>query len=1221
MKKLIYEVIILAVVISITSNSVATFAAPPKGSQNNNSFSINSSANEYVYDGTSAISSDQLEKLLEERLKNPEKYKNASPKFLTLQKNELSQSITQAIEEGKRNPIEFDVRPATSVSSNNYGTIKDKATGVTISISKTPRAELEKYSPKNLAKTLAAQNEDVIEGEFREVGRRGARFNHFKEFMGAARHAGVGFPTEALSFYTGVMANHMFNLVTSYEKNPMALEMFMEELQSVEGQIGFFAFMVGNRYAGALFQSILAKRGSPLMKKLAGPFMGFLAMGVGSLFSNIAHDLITMTKPCAKAMYNPQKEEFNTNEKRLAVCQEGWNAVMTSDNLARYVTSVMTVVIAAIGSSVVQKIYKGIAGKVLPLDRIQLVFRGLMSRKALAAGKKVPGPIGVGIRTLDLVIFLQADEHAHPYLHYLVETTMNSSFKLGVARTSSNMLVSKLYQNKWEDVVAKTCSDAAKHASQNTRDHVPAWIQNEIRVCSEGQSSSAILAEKNMKWRETLSYEFMNSYMNWIRFISEFQVMHDVSREYFQALIAFAYSAQQDMTSFEYNPLTVDSPFYGIYVSKNVQIVNENNYREVDQARAQRIVEALPLIDQGIAAVNKHLTAWNAQNTKDKKAPVKSAYLQNLIEIKKSIETYKSQPTPANYPHLLNAVKKIIANYNSSQEKSSFGTGYPIGPYASYATEDQKKAFNYVFHEEGLFKKSSLEIRNFLGEPKPLMKGQAFLEIFNESVKESKSEYLKLFDKKKNPAETITWYAVCGNQLQNGRVDVRRAPLVNWLDKYLNYLVLNHNLNTKWVTEKLQMNNIFKLPMNPVRKIAELFNYGTGIDFYIPKIVTHSDKELKNICNETTYAAIGPGSKSKVTVAGKSYDSLLSYLINNIRPEVLNVGKDDFGFESPNFDGWWDSTITPKVGLVYQEFMRGYDVLLQGKYRKAVDAELARGSSNQSFNRLDEIFKGDRALRGNAKSLIQSYYDEANNYLKLLNTIYVQAPERMELLKTAQGKVKYEADNKIIQDRITNIRYGIYSMLNDFRNFDTKVSFIQGKQMSFKTAMDETSNINNKYALVLIELSNLYGALGFSNQVIQAAALKTPFFIKKDAKKDPMSLMTPMQQIALRIQNDISINEPFAEYYEKIKMTTEPQILTYGLNDKNAKIVNEEIQLGSNFTGNDRLTLALNTSNQLFMMSEDLFKSVSILNAAKIDNTYETLDRGQMPKGQGSRPF
>ena len=87
--------------------------------------------------------------------------------------------------------------------------------------------------------------------------------------------------------------------------------------------------------------------------------------------------------------------------------------------------------------------------------------------------------------------------------------------------------------------------------------------------------------------------------------------MHDVSKEYFQHVIDFSYSARQGESSFSYNPLTTDNPFYNVYVSENVKIINDSNHREVQASRAMRIVESLDLVEKAIKRIQANEIKWN----------------------------------------------------------------------------------------------------------------------------------------------------------------------------------------------------------------------------------------------------------------------------------------------------------------------------------------------------------------------------------------------------------------------------------------------------------------------------------------------------------------------------------------------------------------------------------------------------------------------------------
>jgi hypothetical protein len=1125
----------------------------------------------------------------------------------TPQKKTLDQAIQKSL-----NTLESYT--IADKSSGYYGGVKDPNSGLTFLIKKSAKDDLDKFSPKN--------------------------FSHFAAFKNAT-HAAFGpygshFAVEAASFYMGVGANHVINLLTKYQKNPMALEMFIEELKDPVAQAGFFAFMVGNRYAQAIFQDLLMKSKNPYAKKYLAPFLGFLAMGVGSVFSNITHDLITLTKPCAEALYNPYKPEYDTAEKRAAKCQEGWDAVMTSDNLARYVTSVMTVVLAAFSSAVAQQLLKAggaLSKKTVPIQSIVMLFdkaKKTIIKRPVSTATKIAPPSKFGLRTVgNLVLFLQADELFHPHIHHLVESVGNSSPKLAATKRNANLLLNKLEANKWEDVVGPTCKNTIQHISKNKRDHTPSWIQNDMKVCSDGMASMLRFHEKNKKWRETLSYDFMNSYMNWMRFISEFIVMHDVSMEFFAQMITYSHNKDEDIrtSSYSYNPLAFDNPFYGVNLSEKVDVADEADFRAANKSKAQRVVESITLIDKAIIEISRTQQNWNKNGVQ-----VKSDFLKDLREIKSLILFYKNEPLTSNYSHLVTAIGKIISLSDEIlNEKMSFAprSGSQVGPYASTATKEHVNQFAYDQNEHALRKKHIRLIKNYLGNPKPLEKTEAFFEVFNDFVKSEKSEYMELFDEKGSPAETLTWYAICGNPLkgENARVDRRRNSLAAALDSGVSKLFSGINSITGWVAEKTNSENklALKTDLSPALNTFKAIKFGTGVDFYVPRIVRH---ELKDACNpnynypikpSTSKNAISAG-RPKIKVDGKTYDSLFSYLINNIKPEVLNIAVDDSGYASTNFLAWWDKTITPKVELAHNDFLMDYTKLLRNSYRTAIDGDVAR--NNSQMIGLKDIVLSDRTKPWNTPSnMIQSYAEELVSYLKILDRIYTTTPTYTN---------KTSRDVQLFRSKVANFRNRVYGMLNDFRNFKTNGEYIPqvitlpNGVPKIVDSPETHANLFTKYAKVLFELRAIYGALGFGNEVIGAAAVNTPFY--KD--KEGAETIPPMARLVLRVQNDPAIGEPFS--YIQDDEGSHPVAISYGLTDKNINIetsgtgLNQQISNIElvNFKNNDRLALAFLTANNLYDLVEELYTNISILNAANVDASYKPVELPQnAPRGSGSRPF
>ncbi len=1196
----------LAIVFAMVGNTFATFGT--------------AQASTYSGDFIEEISTEELVRLIEER-QNPS-FKPNEPVFLKLKKDKLSEAVEKAIEEAK-----FETKTARSNRAKLYGTIVDEKSGVVIELHKNDRAEIERLSPLSIAR---ANPEGFIDAEFRRIESEKAkqRFSHFSALRNATRQAagpyGLHFGIEALTFYTGVGANHLFNLMTKYEKNPMALELFLEELQDPIAQAGFFAFMVGNRYAQTIFQTMLATSNSPRLKAMAGPFLGFLAMGVGSVFSNITHDLITLTKPCADALYNTQKPEYNSPEKRAEKCMEGWNAVMTSDNLFRYVTSVITVVGAAAGSSFVQMAYKGVGRRILPLYGVTALMKKAVRPKNLAKGKVVPGPVGLGLRIFDLVLFLQADELLHPVVHKAIESTVNSSRKLSVSRQGVNLLISALDQSRWTDTTQQMCKNAAQNLRYSTKDHLPLHVENDLKVCGEGLSSLIDIAEKNKKWRETITYDFMNSYMNWMRYISEFQVMHDVSRDFFDQLINYSYFMKEDPKneSMAYNPLAKANYFYGVVPTEGFQ--DTGDHRDLERARAQRLVDAIPVIDKSISDINAFTRRWNATN----KTNQSSKLVEGLTEAKRLISVYAREKTPRNYVHLVNAIIKINELhkqfYTDIIASSRSHRPAPVSPYAS---RGEAKASVYPELEKSMAKKEISDIRKFIGDPRPLPSKVAFVQMFNDQLKEEKGEYLELFEEKGTPTDTLIWYAACGNNLdsESTRVDRRRAGFATYFDSGVNKIFGALNKATDWLAKKTHNINDLRLRENvsPLLNTFKAIKYGTGVDFYVPRIVKD---DLTQVCkNPLTPIRPSKNKNNHFKVNGVSYDSLFTYLINNIDPKVLNLSEQLGGFQYPNFLAWWEEEVTPRVAVAYETFSKDYSVLLRKTYREAIDSE--RGRGDPSLKGLAAAVKAPRSKpRSLPANLVQSYVEEMNLYLKILNRAYVMTPEIQNY--TSQ---KTKQDIALFNNKLKNLKTILYGLLNDLRTIDTRgegmvITSQKGNTSVPRVSGHNSTDIREKYALALLEMRSIFAALGFGNEAVDTAAVITPFFKKRDG----VETVPPMVRLQMRVENDPTISEPFYQYVENMTFENEPLPLTYGLTERNFKVIRDGVRLNPevqgfelvNFKRNDALTTAFIAANQLFGMAEDLFMSANILEAASMGATNYDIDFDEnAPKGTGSRPF
>jgi hypothetical protein len=1218
MKKLIYEIMSIAVVISFAGNTLAAKGndastkskpvaiTPAATSPSISDFDGQSFANTYqsaspqqraLVQHNGKILNDDSFKVFnvtpEQLAKEIQKGTHSAPIYLSLKKD----PIADAVQKTSSKPSQFQAIPNFN-SSNSYGVVVDPQSGITFELKKSSAAAILASSP---------------------------RASHLAALANATTHtlAPKNIVLEGAPFYAAVGANHVIDLLKDYEKNPMALEMFVEELKTPMGYTSLFSFMIGNKYAQTIMEDMVKRQS--LERVMSGRAeskasiafragLPFLSMVVGALASNISSDLLTIAKPCADALYKSgESKSGDPSESFLGVCEQGFQAVLNSDNLARYVTTTASTFLAATASTVVEKVGGFIIKKTIPMDAIVFYFKkaaSVFARAPLASAAEVaevvPTPSRFGIKALgNVILFLQADEIISPYVHYSVESIMNSAPKLASAKKDVATFLNKMDSNHWQDVytpaVQNICKKTITDITNTNKDYMPGWIQNESRQCSEGSvefpglESLLNLHEKNVKWRETLSYDFMSNYMNWVRYVAEFTVMHDVSQKYYSDLMDYVSAKDADIKSNSdyYNPLAFDDPFYGVLPSERFPIENPKKYKIANLSKAQRVLEVVPLIDQALARVTSE-------------DPNNLVTAKNLNTIKTYIGIYQKYPTVENQKNLVEAIKLI--NLEDKSADSLIASSKAGRDRYTIAAEYQRRA-------RAISRGTQIKmIRNYLGNPLPLKKGaEAFTQMINDYVKTEKPDYAKLFDEKGTPGETLTWYAVCGNTLagKDARVDRRRTGFAVSIDNGINSVLKATNSVTNWLASKMNTKNNLEVRTDvaPALNLFKVIKYGTGVDFYAPKIVTGN---LESICGLAGKSGIGRNSvdlypilpsndpgKMKILLGKKSYDSLFSYMIANIKPEVLSAFQNSAGETiGSDFAAWWEKTVTPKVALAHEGFVKDYSTLLETTYKDSVDGKLGR--NDPSLKGVDQILNASKALPwGNASNLVQSFSDEMNVYLNVLDHVYAA---------TVESK-NPTVDIKLFKTQIVKVKATIYYMLNNYRS-----SLVDPKTK-------DATTLSERYALLLFQLQDLYESLGFKNQVIVAAAKETLFFKNKHGVES----LSPMERLKARLDNDGTINGPFNHLLDSRNQAFKTaKGLTYGLTQKNLQIQmsGDEIQKVDlvNFTSNSRLSAAYLAANQLDTLAEDLYKTVNILELASVGANFKDIEM-RPPSAPGSVLF
>jgi hypothetical protein len=210
----------------------------------------------------------------------------------------------------------------------------------------------------------------------------------------------------------------------------------------------------------------------------------------------------------------------------------------------------------------------------------------------------------------------------------------------------------------------------------------------------------------------------------------------------------------------------------------------------------------------------------------------------------------------------------------------------------------------------------------------------------------------------------------------------------------------------------------------------------------------------------------------------------------------------------------------------------------------------------------------------------------------------------------------------------------VHDLLNDFRNdnaegarFPSITTGPDGVPVITKDASIQL-DIQQKYSIILLHLNDVFETLGFSNPYVNAAAQNTVYFKSKNG----VETIPPMERLKLRTQTDPAIKDNYDVYMTNYRSKPQPELypLTYNLKEENFKVnqsgvlVNRDVVSVDliNFNNNDRLTMSFIASNQLFALLEDIYTSVSILNAARADTTFKAIEMPKnAPTGRGSRSF
>ncbi len=690
-----------------------------------------------------------------------------------------------------------------------------------------------------------------------------------------------------------------------------------------------------------------------------------------------------------------------------------------------------------------------------------------------------------------IVIFFQWDEWFRPYTYKFEQKTMGAGKKLGSLHTRQYEQLSYLEKNNW---TMPLC------VLDGLRTPAPGPVPTDC----DPYKNSVDIKEQSKLWRDALLYKFMGSYSNWLMYIENYQSQWSMTQEFYKQLSSYTYIARSENFDGKklsyFNPLLHDDDFNGVLYSDRVKLfdssmmdvvrdeMGEITFDGMNKLRAQRVIDLLPMIGIKI----KEIQAKIDQAKKQPKYPqVESFIVKDWIDTKNILskisrniinylvlsETQKAKENSSILDFLKGKKSTTATDVSLGIVRSHFskkelnGEDLPVykdfsplihvidvintsfkdhtSTYRNYKaggpTRDKTSVESqqmYSAYEKATFFKN---LRDYLGNPYPASRGEAFVRAFDDFVKNSYTEeqIKKMSKKTGSVGGDLLWNAVCGEHYI-GEADIENDPMKSNI------------IDEEW---------------------------GEDAEFKIPRLV---QKRNDKLCSN--YKVSHPTRGLKVT------DSVLDYLMRN----------SELGKKSGDFDSLWESIIQSKLEKIYNKFDKSYQVLVRKNYIPNLTGEITEPSEPNLAEKINnftpagkitnfisakleqkvdlsgtpiEVYKKIKAQRNSYVSnvglnVIQTYVGEVDIYLKVLDSVFKNSIKQSFKIRSAQLK-KPEEINKLrreLSDRTQKFDHIV-------KNF--KESFIK-ILLSFK---EEKVDVESEYAAMLFSYYNIIKSVGIVGDI------------------------------------------------------------------------------------------------------------------------------------------
>lgn len=768
---------------------------------------------------------------------------------------------------------------------------------IEVEVKPTPSEKLEKFSPDKIPQFLEGKETDAADIQAQ---------SHPLDVL---KHTAYDFPKESAVFFAGVGGVLLIEMLTQYEKNPMAIVQQFESLKNPVGHFSFFMFMYANRISMSFWPKLVK---NPAL-------WSYLGMTAGMLASDITSELLEPLRPCAKDLLSKQKPKETLFPKS---CTQAYKDLVLTDKLLDLAPSLTSMMISTwLAGTFQNKMMQTLTSETLAqMSRQYLKWEFVNVLEFFAPGG---APTKLGAVVLNLVqisLFVGIDHQLSPY----VKKSWNDVSKgLGLANTTRDLTdeLLALKESRWQDNAIKV--DSQKCIEKEGKE-----------VCFNGFAAKLIeFREKMARWRQGNMETVRMAHQAWNLKLSKLSAMFDGSYDVYNHILNEILNSKQG----KYSPIDEGDPYYGIkpllkdgtefpsggYLdgSLQAQVLQRDRLKEGAKKIREEIAKYLKqdifgsalrffgvnptqkALPPSLQKLQKVAELWEAREENRKFELIKTFRdgfelldEDQLLELRRALSpigpdnVFQLLTTPVEERTL--EQNDLISNcsliwFMAERGKMAQGTSLFAEHFQPILGFQQKYSSDIQQVWE--------TIESYVGRPRPDSEpGRSYLRNF--SLHPQYSKYFEMIDYPKNPghyaletpAEYFVHQMVCGPDPEN----------------------MESLVESSWYNYDQFKPPQIKSKQSLMTEFCRYEPFGVNRIMYTDPIV------------------LSQPNKKQV-----KYKGIVRYLKENIRPEVLDL-ENNKNMLKP----WWDKFVSPQIDIIFNHYAKDYQPVID-KFRSIVNTK------------------------------------------------------------------------------------------------------------------------------------------------------------------------------------------------------------------------------------------------------------------------------------------